>query len=53
MAIAEAESAILKAVSATNWRKAGAVRLRLHCPSAVVPLMGSFEVAMPVLERTA
>ena len=46
------ETAIRLALAPTRWEAAGAAMLRLHSVPPVLPFLGRFEVAVPVVERT-
>jgi hypothetical protein len=51
LALRHAEVAIRHAVATTHWEAAGPVMLRLHALPAVLPFLGRFEVAVPVVQR--
>lgn len=53
LAIRHAETAIRHAIAATRWQPTSGAMLRLHAPIPVLPFLGRFEVAVPVVERTA
>jgi len=52
LSIQHAETAILHAIAPTRWATTGGAVLRLHSLPAVLPFLGRFEVAVPVVERT-
>jgi SOUL heme-binding protein len=52
LAMQHAETAIRHAIAATRWQPAGGAMLRLHSLPAVLPFLGRFEVAVPVIERS-
>ncbi len=51
LAIQHAETAIRYAIAPTHWQPAGGAMLRLHTLPAMLPFLGRFEVAVPVVER--
>ena len=51
LAIQHAETAIRHAVAPTDWEATGGAMLRLHSLPTVLPFLGRFEVALPVVER--
>jgi hypothetical protein len=51
LAIQHAETAIRHAIAPTGWEAAGCAMLRLHSLPTVLPFLGRFEVALPVVER--
>ena len=51
LAIQHAETAIRHAIAPTDWEATGGAMLRLHSLPAVLPFLGRFEVALPVVER--
>jgi hypothetical protein len=51
LAIQHAETAIRHAIAVTRWLPSGPAMLRLHSQPAVLPFLGRFEVAVPVVER--
>jgi hypothetical protein len=51
LALQHAETAIRHAIATTRWEATGAAMLRLHTLPAVLPFLGRFEVAVPVVER--
>ena len=51
LAIQHAETAIRHAIAPTRWEATGSAMLRLHALPAVLPFLGRFEVAVPVVER--
>ena len=51
LAIQHAETAIRHAIAPTGWEATGGAMLRLHALPAVLPFLGRFEVALPVVER--
>ncbi|HLY90453.1 MAG TPA: heme-binding protein [Acetobacteraceae bacterium] len=51
LAIRQAETAIRDAIAGTRWEVAGSAMLRLHTLPNLLPLLGGFEVAVPVIER--
>lgn len=53
LALRHAEVAIRHAVATTHWEAAGAVMLRLHALPTVLPFLGRFEVAVPVVQRAS
>ena len=52
LALRHAETAIRHAIATTRWEAAGAVMFRLHALPTVLPFLGRFEVAVPVVQRT-
>jgi hypothetical protein len=51
LAIQQAETAIRDAIAATRWEAAGSTMLRLDALPSLLPMLGGFEVAVPVIER--
>ncbi len=51
LAVQHAETAIRHAIAVTRWEPACGVMLRLQSQPAVLPFLGRFEVALPVVER--
>ena len=51
LAIQHAETAIRTAIALSRWQPAGEPMLRLHTQPPVMPFLGRFEVAVPVVER--
>jgi SOUL heme-binding protein len=51
LAIQHAETAIRHAIAVTRWLPSGPAMLRLHTQPAVLPFLGRFEIAVPVVER--
>ena len=53
LAMRHAETAIRLALVPTHWDATGPAMLRLHSLPAILPFLGRFEVAVPVVERTS
>ena len=51
LSIQHAETAIRTAIAVSRWQPSGGALLRLHVLPAVLPFLGRFEVAVPVVER--
>jgi hypothetical protein len=51
LAIQHAETAIGHAIAPTRWQPAAGAMLRLHSLPTVLPFLGRFEVAVPLVER--
>jgi hypothetical protein len=51
LAMQHAETAIRHAIATTRWQPSGGAILRLHALPTVLPFLGRFEVAVPVVER--
>lgn len=51
LAVQHAETAIRHAIAPTGWEATGSAMLRLYSLPAVLPFLGRFEVALPVVER--
>lgn len=51
LAMQHAETAIRHAIAGTQWQVAGAAMLRLNTLPNLLPFLGSFEAAVPVVER--
>jgi hypothetical protein len=51
LAIQHAETAIRLALAPTRWEATGPATLRLHSMPTLLPFLGCFEVAVPVIER--
>jgi hypothetical protein len=50
LAVQHAETAIRHAIAPTDWEATGGAMLRLHSLPTVLPFLGRFEVALPVVE---
>ena len=52
LAMQHAETAIRHAIAPTRWEVTGITMLRLHALPTVLPFLGRFEVAVPVVQRS-
>ncbi len=52
LATQHAETAIRHAIANTRWEVAGSAMLRLNALANLLPFLGRFEVAVPVMERS-
>jgi hypothetical protein len=50
-AIERAETAVMAEIARSQWLATGSATLRIHVPTSILPLAGSFEVAVPVAQR--
>jgi hypothetical protein len=50
-AIERAETAIMDTIARSQWFAMGSATVRIHAPASILPLAGSFEVAVPVVSH--